>query len=107
MQRGLGQTHMTVHKYATKHGETDVQTFAPAAFTFSLLSHLQPADGDMCIDTRYTHLPLSLLQSHCLSACCGPLFPLPREGGRMRALQPAPSHSSAGLCHVAFAGDQV
>lgn len=81
MQRGLGQTHMTVHKYATKHGETDVQTFAPAAFTFSLLSHLQPADGDMCIDARYTHLPLSLLQSHCLSACCGPLFRLPREGG--------------------------
>lgn len=80
MQRGLGQTHMTVHKYATKHGEADTQTFAPAAFTFSVLSHLQPADGDMCIDARYTHLPLSLLQSHCLSACCGPLFRLPREG---------------------------
>lgn len=32
-------------------------------------------------------------------------LPLLREG--MRALQSAPSHSSAGLCHVAFAGDHI
>lgn len=37
------------------------------------------------------------------------LFPSPRSAPSegMRASQSAPSHSSAGLCHVAFAGDQV
>lgn len=50
----------------------DAHILTPAAFTFSMLAHLQ-LHADRHVWTSDTH-SLSLSQSHCLSVCCGPLF---------------------------------
>ena len=57
-------------------------------------SHLQfsHSEGDVHWHSIHTSPPLSLLQSHCLSVCCGPLFPLPREWGGGGGCVPCSRH---------------
>lgn len=92
------QIYIGVHESALNHSGTDVQMLTRAPFTsvgLYVCNHIQTPD---------THtLSLSLVYLCVVVLACLPLC----LGEGMRALQPAPSHSSAGLCHVAFAGDQV
>lgn len=66
----------------TKSIETDPQVLTPAAFTFTVLTHLQPHADRHVLGHLIHTASLSLFQSDCfICVYCGPLLPPPLSSG--------------------------